>query len=209
MKCIVVLFLSLFSTSCGAQGWYDHGKDKAADKIDDTRDEWIRDRARDVIFNYRKLLVSAISNESSFKINPIRCLDDSFCEQLAATEETRKSLYVVLSRKYENIMNANSSLDACEQYRNSAGTLTYFINKLKDNFSVLEKLSKNPTMGDILQFGSDGDNLAAYYVQNKIILIELEASLIAVNFLFNYIYPSDNYIPALSDVANPLKPLQE
>lgn len=201
----LVLFLSLSSSSCGAQDWYDGKAKEGTDIADQSQDQWINDRSVDFLNSYHSLLYNSLINSRTFKIDGDRCSEDTLCMSILESEKTRKALYDLLSKRYSNSETHSFTFGVCEDYRVNLDAINRSIETLISQLNDMQKRTGNPSMSDVLQFGTETKSIAEYYINNIVMLYILRTQLAATAYIFTYIYPSEKYTTYLSTIDNPLK----
>jgi chlorite dismutase len=206
MTYIFIIVLSFISTSCGAQDWINDKTEEAEEEVGEIQDEWIYERALDVAESYYGLLYRALTTERYFSINPERCLSDTLCQDLADSERIRQTLSNIMIEQYNIIPKHKTLLPICEGYRYNSVIMRSHSKELDKLLISIQNRVNNKTMSDILQFGNQYDSITEYVIKNTSMLVVLKAELSKTDYLLTYIYPSEKYIPILSERKNTIKP---
>ena len=162
----LVLFLSLSSSSCGAQDWYDGKAKEGTDIADQSQDQWINDRSVDFLNSYHSLLYNSLINSRTFKIDGDRCSEDTLCMSILESERKRKALYDLLSERYSNSEMYSYTLGVCEDYRMNLDAINRSVKTLISQLNDMQKRNENPSMSDVLQFGTETKSITEYYIKN-------------------------------------------
>ncbi len=203
MKILIFIFLSFISTSCGAQDWYDKQTDKGKQEFDNFQDQWIIDRAKDVAKAHREMMFNILTSSTPYKVNIDRCSDHSLCMSIAKTEQIRQLFYSYVENKSKNLLEEKTLFENCENFRNSRESIIYFSNSLLSQIKEMEKRASNPSMGDILQFGDRKEEIAIFYLENLLLINKTKIFLTKIDYIFNYIYPSEKYESVLKEEVSP------